>query len=307
MERYKEMTDENNNGIWVFLSHSNKDYEKVRLVRNRLEEKQLRPLMFFLHCLNDEEELDSLIKREIDCRTRFILCDSENAKKSKWVQKEVDYILSKDRICETIDLSKPVDDIMDLLDDFVNKTRLFFSYNREEYKTAKSVYDRLIQYDFSVYIDTFYDSESPYQQCYLDTINEIENNVESGGYVVSIMNDRILDCYGSCSRMELIKAIKDNLRRGNKIPNIIPFVTQESLIDRIEQDIDLHVLSDCGLQCIEGLSMDLKCDVIVKGVVTKLMTLGSIRAQADNFAKGINCNVNKKEADFLYGLLDNYK
>lgn len=62
----------NNNEIWVFLSHSNKDYKKVRLVRNMLEEQALRPLMFFLHCLNDDDEIDSLIKREIDSRTRFI-------------------------------------------------------------------------------------------------------------------------------------------------------------------------------------------------------------------------------------------
>lgn len=60
--------------IWVFLSHSNEDYEKVRLVRNMLEEDGLRPIMFFLKCLNDEEEIDDLIKREIDCRTRCILC-----------------------------------------------------------------------------------------------------------------------------------------------------------------------------------------------------------------------------------------
>lgn len=53
-----------NNDIWVFLSHSNKDYEKVREVRNLLEEQNFRPLMFFLNCLNDDEEIDSLIKRE---------------------------------------------------------------------------------------------------------------------------------------------------------------------------------------------------------------------------------------------------
>lgn len=51
-----------NNEIWVFLSHSNKDYEKVRQVRNMLEEMSLRPLMFFLHCLNDDDEIDTLIK-----------------------------------------------------------------------------------------------------------------------------------------------------------------------------------------------------------------------------------------------------
>ncbi len=54
--------------MWVFLSHSNKDFSKVRILRNLLEEEGYRPLMFFLQCLNDEDEIDELIKREIDCR-----------------------------------------------------------------------------------------------------------------------------------------------------------------------------------------------------------------------------------------------
>lgn len=53
--------------------------------------------MFSLKCLNDNDEKDSLIKREIDCRTRFILCDSENARKSKWVQREIEYIESQQK------------------------------------------------------------------------------------------------------------------------------------------------------------------------------------------------------------------
>ena len=89
-----------NDELWVFLSHSNNDYEQVRCLRNIMEEKGMRPLMFFLKCLDEEPEIFNLIKREIDVRPRFILCDSENAQKSEWVQKEVEYIKSKyfDRI-----------------------------------------------------------------------------------------------------------------------------------------------------------------------------------------------------------------
>lgn len=94
------------NDVWVFLSHSNKDYVKVREVRNLLEEQNFRPLMFFLNCLNEDDEIDSLIKREIDSRKRFILCDSPNAQSSKWVQKEVEYIQSKQRYYYTLDLSE---------------------------------------------------------------------------------------------------------------------------------------------------------------------------------------------------------
>ena len=297
------MTDTNNNEIWVFLSHSNKDYEKVRQVRNMLEEQSLMPLMFFLHYLNDDEEIDSLIKREIDCRTRFILCDSENARKSHWVQKEVEYIKSQNRICETIDLSQSMDEIMATLQDFINKTRIFISYNREEFPLAEMVYNRLRQYDFAVYMDMFYNPNQMCTQDYRETIHEIKHNAETGGYIVSIANERILsEC--SDSRNELIKAIKDNYDAGHDVPNIIPFVMQDSIVSMVKNDVDLRPLLGCNIQSLEGHGRDWQCDEIVKRVVGQLMTPGSIKVLADNLAKGTFGKANTKEASFLYGLLN---
>jgi len=40
---------------------------------------------------------------------------------------------SQNRICETIDLSKTIEEIMSTLQDFINKTNIFISNNREEY------------------------------------------------------------------------------------------------------------------------------------------------------------------------------
>ena len=301
------MTDNSKNEIWVFLSHSNKDYEKVLQVRNMLEEQSLRPLMFFLHCLNDDDEIDSLIKREIDCRTRFILCDSENARKSHWVQKEVEYIKSQNRICETIDLSKSIDEISSTLQDFINKTRIFISYNREEYELAEMVYNRLSRLDFAVYIDRAWDFNSTYNQNYKDALDYLENSlVKANGYVIAIMNERVLNP-SSGSRYELIKAIRDNRSIGKGTPNVIPIATQESVVEIIQEDKDLSSLSMCNIQSIDGLDKDHQCDEIVKRVVTQLMTPGSIKVLADNLANGIYGDTNVKEADFLYGLLDGTK
>jgi len=295
----------NNNEIWVFLSHSNKDYEKVRQVRNMLEEQSLRPLMFFLHCLNDDDEIDSLIKREIDCRTRFILCDSENARKSHWVQKEVEYIKSQNRICETIDLSKNMDEIMSTLQDFINKSRIFISYNREEFKLAEMVYNRLSQLDFAVYIDRAWDFSSSYHQNYKDALDYLENSVvKANGYVVAIMNERVLNPY-SGSRYELLKAMHDNKSIGKETPNIIPFATQDTVVGLIQGDKELASLSMCNIQSVDGLDIDRQCDEIVKRVVSQLMTPGSIKVLADNLCKETFGELNLKEADFLYGLLDN--
>lgn len=98
--------EEINEGFWVFVSHSTKDFERVRLVRNALEDSGFRPILFYLKCMEDEDEINELLKREIDARRRFILCDSPNAKASKFVQSEVDYIRSKKRMYEVIDLSQ---------------------------------------------------------------------------------------------------------------------------------------------------------------------------------------------------------
>lgn len=98
------MTNDDNK--WVFLSHSNKDFAKVRLVRNQLELKDLRPIMLYLKCFEGEPDdvvLD-LLKKEIDARPRFVLCKSSNSIHSYYVQQEISYIKSLNRPYEIVDL-----------------------------------------------------------------------------------------------------------------------------------------------------------------------------------------------------------
>lgn len=77
----------------VFLSHSHKDIDKVRKIRNILETINIDPIMFYLKCLDDDNDvLEDFIKREIESRNIFIYCKSPNSENSVWVQKELDYI-----------------------------------------------------------------------------------------------------------------------------------------------------------------------------------------------------------------------
>ena len=95
------------NRIFVFLSHSHRDYEKVREVRDLLEKEGFRPLMFFLKCLEKngyEDFMRTLIKEEIDSRQRFVLCSSKNAEESDWVKFEVEHIKEINRPYEVVDL-----------------------------------------------------------------------------------------------------------------------------------------------------------------------------------------------------------
>lgn len=127
---------------WVFLSHSNDDYEKVALLRDMLEEQKKRPIMFYLKCLENpayRKELEVLLKREIDAREQFILCDSDNARKSDWVQEEVRYIKSKGRKYQTIDIDADPESIRNAVNDFVNRDKVFISYSSSDSSWAHAL------------------------------------------------------------------------------------------------------------------------------------------------------------------------
>lgn len=86
----------NRQGAWIFVSHSHKDLEKVRELRNELERQGANPLLFYLKCLDDDNALlPELIEGEIHSRDFFILCDSSNARQSKYVLQEIAAVLKK--------------------------------------------------------------------------------------------------------------------------------------------------------------------------------------------------------------------
>ena len=81
----------------IFLSHSHKDIDKVRTIRNLLESIDYEPLLFYLKCLDDNNDrLEEFIEKEIESRNIFIYCKSSNSEKSVWVQKELEYIRAFD-------------------------------------------------------------------------------------------------------------------------------------------------------------------------------------------------------------------
>lgn len=285
-----------NNEIWVFLSHSHEDYEKVRKVRDMLEDQHMRPLMFFLKCLNDHDEIDSLIKREINCRTRFILCDSENARKSDWVKEEVEYIKSLDRIYETIDLDLPIEEIKKVLSEFKRRATLFISYSRDNQNLARSVYDRLSKYDSCV----FYDMEmlrtgGDFQETIVSSLNRAAND----GFIIALMSERVL-IPGNFSRHEIEYALYYDKNHAGK--SILPFTTTKGLIDSIRSDEELKQLMQYYIRDVSEIPDKNQCDVIVNQVLIKMLTPGVILTHAHNFKNGVNCKMDLEEAEKLYAL-----
>lgn len=172
--------------IWVFLSHSNKDYEKVIKVRDLLEKNSFRPLMFFLKCLTDDDEIDDLIKREIDSRGRFILCDSENARNSDWVKREIEYIQSKQRVYQTIDIDAPVEKIAEDVLEFKKKSTVYISYTHND----EGVYDQLSSmlrkdWDFAV----FDPKQMPNGSSFADTLSATMDKAIASGMIIFIITE----------------------------------------------------------------------------------------------------------------------
>lgn len=139
-------------GGWLFVSYANEDIAKVRGIRNLLEEKGFKPIMFYLKCMeegNHDKELWSLISREIKARRWFLLADSPNAQESKWVQDEVDYVRSlPDKEFLTVDLNG---DIQSQLQAVANRTKVFLSYHHGDEELKERLFQKLIGADFLVW------------------------------------------------------------------------------------------------------------------------------------------------------------
>jgi len=141
-------------GAWIFLSHSHKDFDKVRELRNELEVQGHHPLLFFLKCLNDDSEIDDLVRREIEARSWFILCDSQNSRSSRWVQEErkiIDALSS--HTSATVNLDDSLFTQLSSISEITKRASVFLSYSHSDNENAKRVIDSLRNDDFGVFSD----------------------------------------------------------------------------------------------------------------------------------------------------------
>lgn len=267
----------NSNEIWVFLSHSHEDYEKVRKVRDMLEDQHMRPLMFFLKCLNDHDEIDSLIKREIDCRTRFILCDTEESRKSAWVQREVEYIKSKDRNFDVIDLTVCDEEIYQQIKQLKKQATIFISYNREEIQLAEQVYHRLCKYDFDVRFDAY--TLRSGRDFVAENMLSIDMACKKGT-VVALLKDRVL-YEGSFVRIELAKAL--GYDESQSVHSIVPFYLDKGLQERIGKDGLLHKLLSYKSTDLTIYSPEQRVDIVVNEILKKHYRPGTILFYSELF------------------------
>jgi hypothetical protein len=135
----------------------------VKVVRNYLEENGFSALMFYLKCLEEDdkqEKIKELIEWEINARNIFVLCKSEAASNSTWVQWETDLVQNSNipKIFKTIN----VDNLkykkcteLSKLDDLMNRATLYFLFSSKDnkHKQIEIIYQKLNSIGFRILRD----------------------------------------------------------------------------------------------------------------------------------------------------------
>jgi len=146
---------------WVFLSHSSRDYQDVKVVRNYLEENGFSAIMFYLKSLENDSRkhhIKPLLEWEIQDRNIFVSCNSKYAKKSKWFRWERRYAKSlSSKIYREIDMDRLKYERctqLSKLDSLIKQATLFFLYSHKDNRKVNKVYDYLESIGFRTFKDT---------------------------------------------------------------------------------------------------------------------------------------------------------
>ncbi|MDD2600807.1 MAG: toll/interleukin-1 receptor domain-containing protein [Kiritimatiellae bacterium] len=141
-------------GAWVFLSHSHRDIDQVREIRNELERRGHNPLMFYLKCLDDDDsQLPDLLRKEIAARDWFILCDSPNSRASGYVQDEIEMIKGLEgKVFEAVDLSQDLQSELHKLIALSRRATVFLSHASADSAVAEQIGSTFRAHDYRVFL-----------------------------------------------------------------------------------------------------------------------------------------------------------
>lgn len=241
--------------IFIFVSHSHKDLDKVRVLRNYLESLNGEPILFFLKSLSDVNQITTLIKDEIDARAWFIYCKSKNAEKSEWVRSELNYVKETNKENQLIiDLDADFNDKGELLEsakDRVNKmlqvvkelNDLYISYSRYDYDEFRLMYD----YASKIGINVF-----SFANVSFDLFSQsISNAISNSKLILCLLSNKSIDSNWVLREIEFAK-------KNNKI--IVPVI--------LDREVEFNTKFKALFSNIQYFSFDRKDP---KASVAKLM------------------------------------
>lgn len=200
-------------GGYIFLSHSHKDIDKVRQIRNRLEEDGFEPLCFYLKCLDNADEIEDLIKREIDAREWFVFVNSPNSRESRWVTLEREYIAKNGhKKILTIEIDDEAS-ILTTIQQIKRNLRVYISYAKRDEPLARQIKNGLEEKDYQVF---FPPDSIPAGGLFTDIAENAIAEASQAGCVAVLITENSMRA--KWMEYEIAEAIS---QRGNLLPIIV--------------------------------------------------------------------------------------
>jgi hypothetical protein len=166
-----------------------------------------------LKCLNEDSEIENLIKREIDAREWFVFINSENSRRSKWVTLEREYITeTNSKKIITIDIDDERN-VAHAIQKITHSLRVFISYSNRDQDLARRIKERLEQKDYLV----FFESDSlSVGASYLSEITNALRDASRDGCVLALITPDFVR--SRWTQREILYASQEG---GNIIPVIV--------------------------------------------------------------------------------------
>ncbi len=256
---------------YFFISHSHLDIEKVRLIRNTIEETFFyEPILFFLKCLSDDNELQDLLRREISERIWFVYCKSENAEKSKYVQEEREYVNDLIKSGKKIHIIEVELDKYDIWNNKIysyiksqisfqiKKTKLFISYSNKD----KEIFTQL-EHNLTLAGYTVWDASNlPQRESWHDSlVSHIQKHSYKDGALIFLVTNNSLN--SEWIRAEILYALKQNA-------TIIPIIIYNNQSQREELQQRLNEsflpLSIIRSICMRENAINEDIEVLISGL-----------------------------------------
>lgn len=237
-------------GTTIFVSHSHRDLEKVRRIRNELERRGHNPLLFFLKCLEaDDARLPELVRDEIKARTFFVLCNTLASRRSKCVKQEIEPVKQvTKRPRKTVVVMKLERDLLaelHKLDRLSNRATVFLSDARQDQKIAERIRRALQNHDDSVWFDS---AVRPGRD-WSSVLHSAMDDAVARGFVLVLLSPASLTSQWCRQETEYALQLAARSRRSNVIPIVVAPFAHDALPAQHQRSWLRNVLAGTTTGC----------------------------------------------------------
>ena len=238
---------------WIFVSHSTRDLVAVRRIRNALEERNANPILFFLKQEVPNDLLRRFITGEIDARNFFLLCDSDNARHSDYVQFEVEHVGKKEYIRRvTVDLARPWEEQIEKIERLLSNATAFISYAHADRNRVQPFIDFLVSEDFAIFDPV---KDNRLDELWIDPIRRAIDEAGRGGNFIQFLTQRSLQSRWVAAEFLTFLQLSGGVASG-RAPVLVSLEPIQSLA--LPPQLAIHQIIDTTAMSFEQACDELK-------------------------------------------------